>query len=450
MKLFLKLFNIIYIALAAVACVALLTKPLVSIDASLNLHKDTISNLVYPSVEDQVKKEDFDNALSKSLDENGNINIGLHIYVPAATVIYKDATSISNGLTEEMTTAADNLINKLTPTVKELAKLIAKDASKTAIKQSIAAQISSSNPDSDPHAIMQDAGIDDEYIQTLTDDVFDLLLGNEEENIDRVETIDELVLAIDDNISDICTKLADAGVPGYPSDPVELQAKIDSMSDNIEEELKKSFMDANLCDEDGKIADVDAVMDEVLIKFIDKLIGEETEEEPEEKSLIRYTRAESEEEKETELKQKIRKLLTKKIDELNIKNIVEQYWFIPLVITLLLVLPWLLFIIITLFRTLRRNKYWTKSWVIFTFASVQVGLGIVLYVFTTRFMSQVVNLLPLPESPAVDVLKGSSLAVKTSSFIPSILYLVMIPLSIIYIICAFKAKKDYKKSKESK
>ena len=175
----------------------------------------------------------------------------------------------------------------------------------------------------------------------------------------------------------------------------------------------------------------------------------ENEEEKIEKRLI--MRAEgSEEEEESKLNAKIREILNKKIEEFNIKGILEQYWFIPLVFTGVLVLPWAIFIIITIFRSLRKSKCWTKSWVIFTFAILQVILGIVLYLATAKFMSQILGIIPLPENPAIEIIKQSTLIVETSSFIPSILYLVMIPLSIVYIILAHKVKKQYKAEKRAK
>lgn len=449
MKLVLKIFNLAYIVLAAVACVALLTAPIVQIDASIRAPKEQAVELIYPMFEGQgIEKADFEVAFEKSLDENKTIGFDLNLSLPATSTISKDASEITKSLTDQVNTTVDQIVKNLNPTVKELAKLIAKKAGKDAIKDSIAKQIDTTNPGQSAQ-IMQDCGITDEYIDNMTEDVLNSLLGNEEEGVEAVKTVDELMDRIDGNISDVCHKLSEGEVAGY--EPDGLDEKIASMNDDIEKQLKDALLEAKLCDEDGNINDVDAAIDELLATFLDGLMNGDSSSDPATKAApIRVLADDGSEEQESKLNAKIREFLTQKIEEFNINGIVEQFWFVPLIITFGLMLPWLIFILITLIRTLRKKKVWTKSWVIFVFAILQVVFGLALYIATASFTTQILDIIPLPDNPAIEIVRASSLSIQTSTFIPSILYLVMIPMTIVYMVLAHKVKKDYKSEKKGK
>lgn len=445
MKLVLKIFNLVYIVLAAVACVALLTKPLVAINADVNVPKEQVTQFLLPNLEDQgVTEEDLNQALTPSLNEKGMFNLKLDVNVPAASLFIKDSKQITEDLTKQISDSVDDLVNRLNPTIKELAKIIAKKEGGKAIKESIADQIKITNPEGDTAAIMEQAGITDDYIEDMTGTVLDALLGTPTE--EPVKNVGELMDKIDNNIDDICGKLAAAGVEGYPTDPVERQEKVDAMKGDIEEQLQTALQEAQLCDDKGEIKNIDVAIEDLLVSLLDQLMGSETSEEPT-KALI--LRADDGAEQESKLNAKIREFLNKKIEEFNIKGIVEQYWFVPAIFAGVLMLPWIIFILITAIRTLRK-KCWTKSWVIFTFAIIQVVLGVVLYLITTKFIGQMLEIIPLPENPAIEIIKNSTLGIQTCTFIPSIIYLAMIPLTIVYMILAHKVKRDYKEEKRAK
>lgn len=446
MKLVLKIFNLVYIVLAAVACVALLTKPLVAINADVNVPKEQVTQFLLPSFEDQgITEKDLNQALIPSLNEKGMFNLKLDVNVPAASLFIKDSKQITEDLTKQIGDSVNDLITRLNPTIKELAKLIAKKEGGKAIKESIADQIKITNPEGDTAAIMEQAGITDDYIENMTGTVLDALLGTPTEG--PVQNVGELMSKIDNNIDDICEKLAATGVEGYPTDPVERQEKVDAMKGDIEVQLQAALEDAQLCDADGNIKDIDGAIEDLLVSFLDQLMGEgSSEDDPEEVSKALIKRADNGTEEESKLNAKIREYLNKKIEEFNINGIVEQYWFVPAIFAGVLMLPWIIFILITAIRTLRK-KCWTKSWVIFTFAIIQVVLGVVLYLITTKFIGQMLEIIPLPEHPAIEIIKNSTLGIQTCTFIPSIIYLAMIPLTIVYMILAHKVKKDYKQKK---
>lgn len=464
-KIILRLFNLVYIALAAVACVALFTKPLVSIEGTIALNKDQLTELIYKDnlapkegKEQQfnISQEDWDNAIAKSLDSEGKLSFKVSLEIPASSAISKDSSVIADTVTKKVNESVNEMVDKLGPAVKELAKSIAKNEGAKAIKSSIESQIKVTNPESDAAKIMADCHIDDAYIDKMTDSVLDDLLGNPDEEIEPVKTVDELMGRIEDDISDICHKLSEGGVAGYEEEG--LDEKILAMNDDVEAQLEKALQDANLCDEDGNILDIDAAIDELLSGLLDGMLnGDSSGEQPKEetKSPGRVTRAEgtSSEEQESKLNQKIREIINKYIEQFKINDFVQQFSYVPLLFVMFLILPWLAFILLTLLRTIRKNKIWTKSWIVFVFAAIQVVLGIVLYLAVAKFSGQLLGYIPVGNedvSKYIAILEQSTIGIQTCMFIPSIMYLVMIPLTIVYIILAHKVKKEYKKTKREK
>ena len=115
-------------------------------------------------------------------------------------------------------------------------------------------------------------------------------------------------------------------------------------------------------------------------------------------------------------------------------------------------IPWAIFLLVTLIRTISRRKIWTKPWVVFVFASGQLLFGFIITYALTIFKGPIVDALSGVEqlSSFATTLQNTDLTFKTSCFIPSILYVAMIILVIPYMIFCHKIKKDYKQHKRDK
>lgn len=102
--------------------------------------------------------------------------------------------------------------------------------------------------------------------------------------------------------------------------------------------------------------------------------------------------------------------------------------------------PWIWFAFITLIRTLRRKKVWTRTAIIFVWAIPQVILGLVL-TYGMKYGLQIA-------ADKIEALKKFAdmidLNVKFSCLIPSFIYLGMIPFTIFYLIVAHPVKTEYK------
>lgn len=114
----------------------------------------------------------------------------------------------------------------------------------------------------------------------------------------------------------------------------------------------------------------------------------------------------------------------------------------------LLLFPWALFALVTLIRTCRKNKCWTKLWIVYVFGFIELILGVVLTLIVSKLLPQIINLagkaIPKNYQTYVNVVKDSPISVRTNCFVASYVYLVMIVLGIIYAIIAHRVKVTHK------
>lgn len=114
----------------------------------------------------------------------------------------------------------------------------------------------------------------------------------------------------------------------------------------------------------------------------------------------------------------------------------------------LLAFPWVLFGLITFIRLFKKEKCWTKLWVVYVFAFIELLLGVVLTVAFSKIMPKLVDTvagrLPSKYQTYANVIKDSTVTVKTNCFVASYVYLEMIVLGIIYAIIAHRLKVNNK------
>lgn len=137
-------------------------------------------------------------------------------------------------------------------------------------------------------------------------------------------------------------------------------------------------------------------------------------------------------------------------------NIAGYAGYAMLGLVALAALPWLLFALVTLIRTLRPKKCWTKVWIVFVFAFLELVLGAVLtiglkYAFP-MLKPMLINLITQGDatSPFASILGGLNLNIQFGCYWASLVYVGMIPLTIIYMIIAHGVKKEFKEFKKQK
>jgi len=102
--------------------------------------------------------------------------------------------------------------------------------------------------------------------------------------------------------------------------------------------------------------------------------------------------------------------------------------------------PWVIFAILTLCRTFRKRKIWTRPWIIFVFAFPQLILGLVLTYGYKYFVPMIIKLKPNWAFLGNTV----GLTIKTGCLIPSFVYVAFIAMTIIYAILVRPFKRRYK------
>lgn len=151
------------------------------------------------------------------------------------------------------------------------------------------------------------------------------------------------------------------------------------------------------------------------------------------------------------LKESLTEFVDGYIEDAGIYDIVDQFGGYIVYGLIALMVPWALFAIFTIIRTLRRGKCWTKPWIIFTFAFIPVAFAVI-QLATTMFSSQIIDLVSnIPgASQYAEMIGNMGLTISTSSFYAGLVYLAFIPLTIVYMIICHKYKKEYKDDKKAK
>lgn len=143
--------------------------------------------------------------------------------------------------------------------------------------------------------------------------------------------------------------------------------------------------------------------------------------------------------------------IDKEIDETGIMDTIDQFGGYIVYGLIALMVPWVLFAIITIIRTIRRKKCWTKPWVIFVFAFITVILAAVQIVITKFASTLIDSLSSIPGAGEYAEMIGElGLGISTSSYYAGLVYLAFIPLTIVYMIVCHKYKKQYKIDKKAK
>lgn len=453
-KILVRIFNIVFLGLAAFAIISLFTKPFLSLDMQLTLPSEKVAEVIPSDVKDKVSEEDLKAALPDG------VVVPLKIELPSKMIVnYKDKEAIETTVSETIDNTVNATVDALQPTIHKLAEVIAKSTAKSVISDQISNQIVSVlGEGTDGKAKMAEAGIDDAYLQQFTDEVYAKLSqgGTVKELMDEVVSV---------KMNDIISKLGAANPESdFAKDPTTMANDINA---NIESSLKDSLKSFNICDDEGNIKPIDGAIDGLLCDLLDQMLGSgeesggeestKTEEEgnpvEEEKgeeppTKLRITRGETETE-ENDLKEKIRTLINDKLSGLDIPGKVADFGLYLFLALGVFAVPWALFALLTILRTIRKRKCWTKPWIVFTFSFITLILGVGLTLATGKLLPTIQEKIP-QIGEMMEKLPQFSLSIKTFAYMPSIVYLICIPVAIVYAIISHKVKKEFKQYKREK
>lgn len=430
MKALVRIFNIIYLAICAVACVTIFTSPILSFSGTITLSKDQVVNLIKDPIKDQLTEQEIRDSLD--FDGKDDINFDIKISLPSSLALkYKDEENTSNILHDQLAPLIDGTVTKLNKSIEKMAEVIVKKNAKGPLKNSLTTQIQNRKGSNVTDEDLDNWGITDEYIEDFVGEVFDII-------VDGGGTVEDLIDVVSEKIDEVCSTLKDAGVEGFEEYDSE---KNYEMTEEIKSGIVNALKDAGFCDEDGNLI----CIEDYICNILDEQEEGGSSPEPSKKLVLKskFNAEKTDEEKKEEARQrlteKVTEVLTNKAKEMELPKKISQYGYFGIIVLVVLALPWIAFAIITLIRTLRRRKIWTKPWSAFTFAFTNLVLGVVLTIASTKLLPVIVK--AIPEGAIKDILSVLQVSVKTSTFVASILYLAMIPLTILYVIFVHSAKR---------
>lgn len=481
MKIFTRIFNIIYLALAAFALAMMATQPFIAVEASVSLPKEQITELVYPSVSERITEDQWNTAIGKI--EGDNITVGLSVSVPTADIIdYKNGANTTNSIVGSISESGMNILKTLKPVVGTLIETMVVEIAADAVHDGIWNEIENNSSEFgvNPDEAMLSAGITDEYIHEFAQSLLDVAMGKEPSpRGDDLILISDVMLKVSTFNRDICNKLKEANVTPFNIVPPEkLEEYCESMDADVEATLEKNLVKATVakkCEKAGfeseyEIVKFDLIINRLIIAILNKINGDDSDL----NSIMNYANSSVEEAEnegsettrpatrlllkeeaevpakagatDQEVEDKLVEVLTNKLGV--VTEVFEKYGLYVFTFLLVLMAPWALFALLTIIRTFRKRKCWTKVWFVFLLSVIQLVLGAGLFLLTTKFIPMLANF--VPEGLIRTIVTSSSFSIKTSSLIPSFIYLAFIPLTIVYMIVRHKAKKEFKQYKKDK
>lgn len=399
-------------------------------------------------------------------------------------------------------TTKNDAVNFIVAATDKLIPAVAKSAATVVINNAIGSKIA--------EAMGKQAGDAEvsEEVKKVTAEVTNLVNNVwatlTEEKADGTPTkVEDVKAVVTESIDNVFDALAEAGVEGFVEEDGTAKVIPQEQIDEIGDQMAGMLKEVGLADEDGNITDINAALTTMLEMFMPKdngggeHQGEHQEEHHEEVQEgegdegqkgeggegqkgeqpepqggagghTYVTRAVTRDEPQADDDTQIREMILGFIDPLLEKipldsiegiNLDEMLSFIPratfmiyIAITALAALPWILFALFTLGRTLRKRKIWAKPWFIFFICFLELILGAGLFFALKYGISLAMPLLPaglIPE-PFDALVAGVSISFEMHCLWASFVYLAMIPFTIVYIVIAHPVKKDFKQYKKDK
>lgn len=415
MKTILRIFNFIIIGISALATVLLFAVPAFSFYGNVGIKTDTFDKLI-PDME-YTRDININDSLGTDV-----VNIGISFSLSGA-----DLPKVMNGSKENI----DNVIlskniDDIIATLHEPIDLITDTAIKTALKQTIVQQVTSyvdqarekyataTGSDCTTQDIMDEVGIDDDYFNTFTFELFDA------SNSDTA-TVDSVSNVLYTQIDSALTKAEGSGM-------VDTSEFGESSKTAIKNNLINIYDSLKLIEDGTKVRKISSLIyiylvDDLKVKLDGKVAA-------------------------TELVQASGETISAYADRLLTLYVLTQipapvyqvigYVSLGLFIGLFAFAAiWLILLIITLIKT-----FTNKPWTIFGFwfwivGALQLILGIGLTVVGKFILPNIQNIPFLASLPVKNIV----LVPRTYALIPSMLFGGMIVFGIVYAVFRSMAKK---------
>lgn len=423
MKIVLKIFNLVIIALAALATVFLFVSPTVSFKSKVCVDVPTLAEFV-PTTP---YTEDLDVVTLLGTDE---VQVGVQF-----TLRFGDTNKVMNGdrdfVNEELIGPnISDIIDILHEPVNLITEYYVRTFLKGLIKDEITIQVDQARQrygdtgGSSTEEIMQEVGMDDEYFDNFT---FALYRAADQEGA----TVDSVTQVLYEQIDDALAKADESGA-------VDTSGYTEDSKAALKEDVVNNLTEMQLINDDGTVKRISLMSFNYLANYLkDELQGKVPDSELEMKA---------DEDDYLFASRLLRLFVYNKIPD----NAYTTMGYIALGLYIALFVfaaNWILLIIITIFRTLLSKKPWTIFGPWFWFlGGLQIILG-----FTLTYLGKValpsvdisalVNMFHLP-------IRSLLIAPRSFALIPSILYMIIVPLAIVYGFIKRSVRRQLKRERE--
>ena len=254
------LFNILIALLSVAAVAALFFAPLWKIDVKYVMQKEVLEKIL----PEEAKEVDLDEIVGDGIPLSMTVSVQTKDTIRSA--LGKDA---KQSVTELIENNVDKVVDELVPTLNEITEKIVRSTTKTAVRDAVNEQVKnflqgsgSEATDERVSELLNQAGVDEEYINQKTDALLDAIYA---ENA----TVDSVSQMAVETVEEVFEKLDESGIKEFQGA---------ALTEENKEEIKNSIAEALsvIADENGNI-DADDLAANLILEM---LRSSENESEP--------------------------------------------------------------------------------------------------------------------------------------------------------------------------
>ena len=257
LKRLLRIFNIIYCAIAvgAICCFAFM--PFIKTTISYNVTAETFKTLIGKSLPYEFTEQDYADVIGNGVEVKIDVNLKSGDLIGVVT---KDT---GNQLVDNFVNRnVEQIVTDLKPALEELARKVACKEAKEPVKEGVTECIKDVlGSDEKAQEVMRKAGIDDTYIETMSDNLALAIFPKPDPETGEtpVATMDTIKEALVDTMDAMLVDLAkvDDNFKDEDGNPITVDPED---AERIKNDVQKSLEELGVVNEDGTIKDVSTVL----------------------------------------------------------------------------------------------------------------------------------------------------------------------------------------------
>ena len=476
MKNVLRIFNIILIAISAVAIGFIALTPLMQMNVDYTVETSDLENVFkgkLGSGEDSISDEELHNIIVAQTHGDG-IKFSLSLKLESKGMKkMRDATNderIQALYDEVFKPVIQQVIDndEVKGVVNELAKTMAKKMAKKTIKEQIMSNLIDGS-DKDKQDFLDNAGITDEFLDTQTEIIYNALTGNGGSETATVDSVADSIIEVLKNTEEAFQTATGSEYDSYKEGGSNYKSdeELEGMKDEIKEQLEQMLVENNLADENGNILSTDEALALIIQQMMDQANGDSSSsssepEHSEEPSIVlhHYEEVKSEEEKTEENKKTLSDVISDAAwkvindnvfkDESTKNNIGDYMGYVSkygIIVQYVFMGMWALLALFSLLKIFSRKKPYVYMGFFWWFAIVLFGLIEVVFgalLFAKPILTALKGVITLP-----DALMNLSFSLYSNLSVSWICNTVLFFFSIAYAVIAHKVKVNYKVEKRA-